>query len=211
MTESGRLLPYLLASAVLFLAPGPSVILAVSRGVAFGRGAALVAVIGNTLGLATQLLVVLLGPGLLVDSHGVFTVLKLLGAAYLVLLGVTGLRERRALEGALDVTKLAPARSGRLIRDGYIIGLTNPKGLITFTSLAPSALSSSGHPAVGALALLGVAGLAMAFLADAAWGLASASARTWFGASPDRVAALGLAGAILMIGFGIGLGVLVLA
>ncbi len=95
MITTGRLLPFLGTVFALFLAPGPSVVFVVSRGVAFGRLAALTAVAGNTLGLATQLIVVVLGPGLL-NSRELFHVLKIAGALYLLYLGIRTIAQRRA-------------------------------------------------------------------------------------------------------------------
>src|ERR1051326_4091867 len=93
---------FLLTVFVLILIPGPSVLFVVSRGVALGRRAALATVVGNAGGLALQALLVA-GVGSIVQEWGTtFTVVKLVGAAYLVLLGVLMLRERRALSTVLD-------------------------------------------------------------------------------------------------------------
>src|ERR1700691_1504370 len=101
MIATGHLTAFLLTVYVLILIPGPSVMFVVSRGVALGRRAALATVAGNTAGLALQLTLVAIGLGAIVArSEAVFTVLKLAGAAYLVLLGVRNIRERRQLAAA---------------------------------------------------------------------------------------------------------------
>ena len=74
----------------------------VSRGVALGRRAALATVLGNAAGMALVLVLVVIGIGsVLASSDAVFTGLKLVGAAYLVLLGVRSIRDRKALAGLL--------------------------------------------------------------------------------------------------------------
>jgi hypothetical protein len=79
-----HLLPFLLTVYVLIVIPGPSVLFTVSRGVALGRRAALATVLGNTSGLLLQLVLVVIGLGsILARSDTGFTVLKLVGAAYL--------------------------------------------------------------------------------------------------------------------------------
>src|ERR1700758_3311963 len=89
---------FLLTVYVLILIPGPSVLFVVSRGVALGRRAALATVVGNASGFALQLALVSLGVGAIVArSDAVFTVLRLIGAAYLVLLGVRNIRDRKKL------------------------------------------------------------------------------------------------------------------
>ncbi|HYN87271.1 MAG TPA: LysE family transporter, partial [Ardenticatenaceae bacterium] len=69
--------------------PGPSVLFVVSRGVALGRRAAMATVVGNELGLLLQVITVAIGLGTVVErSIVVYTAIKLLGAAYLIYLGV---------------------------------------------------------------------------------------------------------------------------
>jgi threonine/homoserine/homoserine lactone efflux protein len=98
MLPTHHLVAFLLTVYVLILIPGPSVLFVVSRGVALGRRAALATVAGNASGFALQLLLVSIGIGSIVArSDAVFTTLKLLGAAYLVFLGVKNIRDRKAL------------------------------------------------------------------------------------------------------------------
>jgi threonine/homoserine/homoserine lactone efflux protein len=95
MLATGHLLAFLATVYVLILVPGPSVIFTVSRGVALGRRAALITVLGNTSGLFCQLVLVVVGLGaLLASSDALFTGLRLAGAAYLILLGLRSFRDR---------------------------------------------------------------------------------------------------------------------
>jgi threonine/homoserine/homoserine lactone efflux protein len=209
--SSSALLPYLGTVLVLFIAPGPSVVLVVSRGVALGRSAALTAVAGNTLGLCTQLAVVVLGPGLLHDSHALFRVLKLAGALWLLYLGASSIRHRRDFAEAIRGDRLIPGTRQALVRDGWVVGITNPKGLITFTSIAPDVIHSShGATITLALAALGAIGVLVALIADGAWALASGTMRSRLSDSPRRSERLNVAGGILMIAFGIGLAIIAL-
>ncbi|MFZ0171547.1 MAG: LysE family transporter, partial [Acidimicrobiales bacterium] len=80
-----HLLAFSLTAFVIIVIPGPSVMFIVGRALAHGRRAALLTVIGNTLGEYVQVVVVAVGIGLLVErSILVFNVVKLAGAAYLV-------------------------------------------------------------------------------------------------------------------------------
>jgi threonine/homoserine/homoserine lactone efflux protein len=126
-----HLIPFLITVYVLIVIPGPSAVFTVSRGVALGRRAALATVLGNTSGLMLQLVIVVIGLGsVLADSESVFLVMKLLGAAYLIFLGLRSIRSRHELATLLaaDAVTAKPLRT--TIREGFLVGASNPKGLL---------------------------------------------------------------------------------
>ena len=199
---------FLLTVYVLILIPGPSVLFVVSRGVALGRRAALATVAGNASGFALQLVLVSLGVGAIVArSDTVFTALKLIGAAYLVFLGVRNIRDRKQLAKIFGPADVAPKSLRRIIREGFFVGATNPKGIIIFTAVLPQFIDrTQGHVTVQ-LALLGAICIFIALLSDGAWALASGTARHWLGSSPRRLERLSGAGGVMLIGLGVGLAV----
>jgi threonine/homoserine/homoserine lactone efflux protein len=134
LLAGGHLLTYIVTIFVLIVIPGPSVLFVVSRGVALGRRAALATVLGNTAGLGVLAIVVSLGLGSIVArSLAVFTVIKLAGAAYMVFLGVRMFRDRHALARMLDAA-VAPKGMQRMLREGFVVGITNPKAVILLFS-----------------------------------------------------------------------------
>jgi threonine/homoserine/homoserine lactone efflux protein len=199
---------FLVTVYVLILIPGPSVLFVVSRGVALGRRAALATVLGNASGFGLQLALVSLGVGAIVArSEAVFTVLKLIGACYLVLLGVRNIRDRRALAQVFGRVEVAPKSLRRIIREGFFVGATNPKGIIIFTAVLPQFIERGrGHVTIQLL-LLGLICIMIALLSDGAWAIASGTARQWLGSSPRRLARLSGAGGAMLIGLGFGLAV----
>jgi threonine/homoserine/homoserine lactone efflux protein len=201
-----HLAAFLLTIYILIVIPGPSVLFTISRGVALGRRAALATVLGNTSGLVVQLLLVAVGLGaLLARSDTVYTVVKLIGAAYLVLLGIRSIRERKQLARALRSGTVAPRSLGRTIREGFVVGLTNPKGVLIFTAILPQFIDrSQGHYTLQLLSL-GLVCALVALLSDSTWALASGTARTWLGRSPERLERLSLGGGISLIALGAGL------
>jgi threonine/homoserine/homoserine lactone efflux protein len=205
MLPTHHLLEFLLTVYVLVLIPGPSVLFVVSRGVALGRRAALATVVGNEAGLTLQLALVAIGVGSLVArSDAVFTTLKLIGAAYLVLLGVRKIRDRKSLT-EFGAGAVAPRHLGRIFREGFYVGATNPKGLLIFTAVLPQFVDrSQGHVSLQ-IALLGLICVVIALLSDAVWAFASGSAREWLGSSPRRLERLTGGGGVAMIGLGVGL------
>jgi threonine/homoserine/homoserine lactone efflux protein len=208
MLPTRHLLEYFVTVYVVILIPGPSVLFIVSRGIALGRRAALVTVLGNSGGLAVQLILVSLGLGAIIArSDAVFVTLKLAGAAYLVYLGLRNIRDRKKLAGLLGLVQDTPKPLRRIIREGFIVGVTNPKGVLIFTAILPQFIErSQGHASLQLLTL-GAISIGVAVLSDGAWGLASGSARVWLGRSPTRLERLSATGGVMLVGLGVGLAV----
>ena len=201
-----HLLAFLLTVYVLILIPGPSVLFVVSRGVALGRRSALATAVGNEIGLAVQLMLVAVGVGsILARSDAVYTTIKLIGAAYLVLLGVRSIHDRKALAAALNSTRVAPKSLARTLREGFLIGVTNPKGVLIFTAVLPQFIDRSrGHTTLQLISL-GLICVLVALLSDGVWAIASGTARTWLGSSPRRLERLSAGGGLTLIALGAGL------
>ncbi len=203
MLPTDHLPAFLLTVYVLILIPGPSVLFVVSRGVALGRRAALATVLGNASGFVLQLTLVVVGVGsILARSDTVFTSLKLIGAAYLVVLGARSIRDRKQLPEVLMNTGIAPRSLVTIVREGFFVGATNPKGLIIFTAVLPQFIDrSQGHASLQ-LASLGMVCVMIALLSDGLWGLASGTAREWLGRSPQRLERLSAGGGLTLIALG---------
>lgn len=101
---TGSLGAFAAVSVVLVAIPGPSVAFTISRALSYGRRVALLNVVGNTMGLVAQVLVVAAGLGVVIErSAQVFEGIEPTGAAYLVWLGIGALRHRRSLADALGL------------------------------------------------------------------------------------------------------------
>src|SRR3546814_13547409 len=124
MTDAHSLFAFVVASTLLIIVPGPSVLFVISRGVALGRRAALLTVAGNSAGAFAQVIVVAAGLGALLERSAVlFDAIRLLGAAYLVYLGVQMVRHRREGSALPDVT-LAIGRASCRERVGQYVCIT---------------------------------------------------------------------------------------
>lgn len=205
MLTADRLLAFVLVVTALIAVPGPSVLFVVSRGVALGRKAAVATAFGNEAGLLLQVVAIAFGLGALVTrSVLVFSVIKLLGAAYLVYLGVQAWRHRRDLAASLaDTAVPATQRTGRILREGFVVGATNPKGLLIFTSVLPQFVDPASGNTTGQFLVLGKICIAVALVSDSVWGLLAGSARTWLGRSPRRLELMGGAAGVTMVGLGV--------
>lgn len=207
MITSGQLVAFGLAAFVLIAIPGPSVVFVIGRALVYGRAVALATVVGNSLGLLVIITAVALGLGVVVaESILVFTVIKLVGAGYLVWLGVQALRHRA------DFTSVAigddrPLPVGRAVRQGFVVGVTNPKAFMIFGAVLPQFLDrGAGHLPVQML-LLGLVGFVIGLMSDGLWALIASQLREWFARSPRRGEAVGTVGGVSMIGLGVGLAV----
>jgi threonine/homoserine/homoserine lactone efflux protein len=205
---SRHLAEFLITVYVLILIPGPSVLFVISRGVSRGRRAAFVSAVGNETGLVLQLALVSVGLGAIVArSDAVFTVLKLIGAAYLVFLGVRNIRDRKRLAELFGASSSLPKPLGRIYREGAIVGATNPKGILIFTAVLPQFIDrSQGHVTLQ-IASLGLICVVIALLSDGLWALLSGTARQWLGSSPRRLQRMSATGGVMLVGLGIGLAV----
>jgi threonine/homoserine/homoserine lactone efflux protein len=197
-----HLLEFVLLSYALIVVPGPNVLFVISRSLQLGRRAGIAAVVGGQLGVYAQIVAVALGVGALVEaSVAVFTVIRLAGAAYLVFLGVQAIRHRKSLAAVLAGT-VPPASTRRMLRDGFVVGVTNPKAMIFFAAVLPQfADRAAGHVPVQLL-LLGAIFMNMALISDSIWALAAGTARSWFTRSPRRLELVGGASGLVMIGIG---------
>jgi threonine/homoserine/homoserine lactone efflux protein len=200
-----HLLAFVLIATVLILVPGPSVLFVVTRSLTLGPRAGLATVLGNAAGVYVQVVAVALGVGTLVqESIHVFTAIKLVGAAYLVFLGVQTFRHRRSLLAALDAPverKLAR----RILGDAFVVGIFNPKVIVFFMAILPQFADRSAGSVPVQLLLLGAIFCLIALLCDSMWALAAGAARSWLVGSPQRLAAIGGTGGVVMIGLGAGL------
>ncbi|WP_030527110.1 LysE family translocator [Phycicoccus jejuensis] len=204
MPSAATVLAFALASVVIVAIPGPSVLFTIGRALSAGRRAALLTVLGNAGGILTQIVAIAVGLGPLVaSSAAVYTGLKLVGAGYLVYLGVQSVRHRRDLAAALS-SGLPPAPASHAVRAGYVVGVTNPKSLVFFMALLPQFVDRTG-PVALQLLVLGAVFAVVALAGDGAVALAASRFREWFASSPRRMERVGGVGGLMMVGLGTGL------
>jgi len=206
--SSDQALAFALAAFVIIVIPGPSVVFVIGRALSYGRPVALASVAGNTLGLVTIVALVALGLGAVVqESIVVFTVLKLAGAAYLVWLGVEAFRHRRDFLVPAGTDVRAPMTVGRAIRQGYVVGASNPKGYIMLAAVLPQFVDRGDGQVPLQMLLLGLMATLIGLVSDSTWALVASQLRTWFNRSPRRGEAMGAVGGASMIGLGVAVAV----
>lgn len=201
MVPSTNLLAFALVALVLIVVPGPSVLFVVGRTLALGRRGGLLSVLGNALGELLQVAAVALGIGVvLAGSLVLFAAVKFAGAAYLIYLGIQAIRHRAGGPAAAEPSRSASA--ARILREGFIVGATNPKSVVFFVAVLPQFVDYSAGGIPLQLGLLGAVFLLIALVSDSAWALAAGTARHWFARSPKRISVLSTTGGLMMIGLG---------
>jgi threonine/homoserine/homoserine lactone efflux protein len=203
MISTGQLLSYAVASFVLIVVPGPGVLFVVGRALAHGRRTAIATAAGHAAGNYVVAACVAVGLGTLLErSAQVFVAVKLAGAVYLVWLGVQAIRHRGSLAEAMS--SAAGQRAGRLaLRDGFVVGVTNPKAFILFGAILPQFVNRAAGHVPAQMLLLALVSVSIGVVSDSMWGLAASGVRAWFTRSPRRFALVGGAGGLAMIGVGV--------
>lgn len=193
-----------LAAFIVIAIPGPSVMFVIGRALAYGRSVALASVVGNTVGLFTVMLLVAVGLGAVVGrSVAVFTAIKIAGAAYLVWLGIQAIRHRTAIHVDDEDGAHPVLRWDRAARQGYLVGVGNPKAFMIFAALLPQFVDRAAGGVPAQMLLLGLLAVLIGLASDTVWAIAASGLRSWFNASPRRGRALGATGGASMIGLGI--------
>lgn len=164
MLDTSTLVPFVLASALLVLIPGPAVMYIVSTGISRGRRAAFASVLGIETGAMVHVAAAAVGASALVASSTIaFSILKSAGAVYLFYLGWKTLRSRDSALEPASPTESSPWRS---FARGMLVNALNPKVALFFLAFIPQFV----RPGQGAVALqfllLGAIFIAVAFVID---------------------------------------------
>ncbi len=173
---------FTVASLALIALPGQDMILVMSRSIAQGAKAGVVTAAGVSIGLVGHTVLATLGLGVILrTSEWLFLALKLVGAAYLLYLGVGLLRTKR---GGLAMQAAAPRPLGKLFLDGAFSNLSNPKIAVFYFAFLPQFVSpSTQHPTLTVF-VLGLAFAGLTFLVKAPVAIFSGALSAWLRSRP---------------------------
>jgi threonine/homoserine/homoserine lactone efflux protein len=189
-------------SLAVIVVPGPSVMFAISRALVAGRGNALLAVLGNASGVFSQVVFIAFGIGVIVTGSDLaYALLKVVGAAYLVWLGMDAIRHRH--EAVRATSPAGSPASTRPWRDGFVVGITNPKSVVFLAALLPRYVEPAEGPPAFQMIALGALFCGIALVSDGVWALLAARARRWFAGDPRRLAWTSVAGGLTMMALGL--------
>lgn len=158
--------------------PGPAVLLAINNGMTRGVKSVVMSSLGNIMGLFLLSSAAMIGLGaVLKTSTALFTVLKVIGAAYLIYLGYKKFTQKEAFLDEIAISKKNNKSNWRLFKEGFFIATTNPKAVIFFTALFPLFIDT-GSPVLPQFLILTLTFMLYSFAFLVAYG--------WFSKSIKR-------------------------
>jgi len=200
MIEASWIL-FVVASLVLIATPGQDMILVMSRSVAQGTAAGVVTAAGVSVGLVGHTILATLGLGaILRTSEWLFIALKLVGAAYLLYLGIGLLRTRRA---SLALGSGGARSLGKLFLDGALSNLSNPKVAIFYFAFLPQFVSPSAQHPTLTVFVLGLAFAVLTFVVKAPVGVFSGALSGWLRSHPGALAWVYRCSGAILVGLGV--------
>jgi threonine/homoserine/homoserine lactone efflux protein len=167
LISPSSLLLFIAGALILLLTPGPAILYIVSRGLAHGRSAALVSVLGVVAGAMIHVLIAMVGlSAILASSVLAFQCVKYVGAAYLIYLGIRTLRS--------SDTPLLEAANGdknlwRIFSQGLLVNLLNPKTALFFLAFLPQFVNPGRGHATFQICQLGILFALMSLITDSGW------------------------------------------
>jgi threonine/homoserine/homoserine lactone efflux protein len=187
---------FLVITTVLIITPGPIVTLVIATGAREGMRAALTTVVGTTLGNALLLAAIAFGLSWVVrNAATLFEILRWIGAAYLIWLGIQAWRH------AGETGAASLPRGHVHVWRGFAVALSNPKTIAFFTAFLPQFVDS-GLPVEPQLALMCTVSVVLAAITDSGWAVAAGLGRAWFMHS-WRAKLLGRLSGVALIGGGV--------
>ena len=164
---------FVVASVVLLLTPGPAVLYIVARSVEQGRAAGLVSVLGIHLGTIVHIAAAAIGlSAVIVSSALAFAIVKYLGAAYLIWIGIRTIMARDP-DAEAPAASVAPLRG--VFRDGFVVNLFNPKTAIFLLAFLPQFVDTT-RAVHWQILVLGLTFMALGIISDALFAVAAGAA-----------------------------------
>ena len=177
MLDTSRLTLFFITAFVILVTPGPAVLYIIARSVDQGRLAGIVSTLGVGFGTMFHVAAAALGISALMATSAVaFSVLKYLGAAYLIYLGIRKLMERDPDAGQ---RVRVPESLGRIFWQGVVVNVLNPKTALFFLAFLPQFIDVPRGHATLQMILLGLLFVVMGIFSDGVWALFAGSAGSW--------------------------------
>jgi len=199
-----RLWEYLIATTLIILAPGPSVLFTIARAIAWGRVAAIATVIGNAFGMFLVSVLVAFGLGPLLQSSKLFyNGIQWAGGAYLIYLGYSAIAASKIDAQGLQKTEGSKPSFFTSIKNGFWVGVLNPKSIVFFAAILPQFVDPEKNNVTAQLLLLGAIFATIALISDGSYGLLAGTVRSWLAGDVKRLIFMRRFGGVVMIGLGV--------
>ena len=199
-----RLWEYLIATILIILAPGPSVLFTIDRAIAWGRASAVETVAGNTIGMFLVSVLVAFGLGPILQSSLLFyNGVQWAGGLYLIYLGYSAIKASKIdAQGMQKTEEIKPTLFTSAI-NGFWVGALNPKSIVFFAAILPAFVDQEKDTVTQQLLILGLIFCVIAFISDGTYGLLAGTARQWLSSDINRLIFMRRFGGVVMIGLGV--------
>ena len=179
--EFSTWLLFIVVGLVAIISPGPAILLAISNSIRFGMSKVFLSSLGNVCGLFILSSAAVFGLGaILKTSTSLFLTIKLVGAAYLIYLGMRQWRSKTNFFGADKGQFFSSKKSNkRFFMEGFLIAMTNPKAILFFTALFPQFINTQ-LSMIPQFMIMTFTFMGMSFLVLMTYGLLSNKAKHWF-------------------------------
>ncbi len=200
--DAASLWLFFTAALVMLLIPGPAVLYIVGRSIEQGRGAGIVSILGIHAATLVHIAAAVMGlSAILASSALAFSAVKYAGAAYLIWLGFKKIFGR--VENGGTTAALPKHRHARLLREGFIVNLLNPKTAMFFLAFLPQFVDPSrGHVGMQ-MAFLGMLFTLLGLITDGCYALAAGATGNWLKRSSGYLKWERYCTGTLLIGLGV--------
>ena len=177
LPSHSSLVLFVSAAVVLLAIPGPAVLYILGRSIGHGRSAGLVSALGIGVGTLVHVAAAAVGlSALLVSSATAFSVVKYVGAGYLIYLGVQKLRQEDSFEASSEAAR---TKLSRVFGQGIVVNILNPKTALFFFAFLPQFVDPARGRVPVQILSLGVLFAVMGVLSDSVWALSSGTVAHW--------------------------------
>ena len=197
-------LMYVVVAFFYIISPGPAIFLAISNGMTSNMKAVALSSFGNICGLFILSAVSILGLGaLLLTSATLFTIVKVIGAGYLIFLGLKQIKNSKSGTFTNTTSQYGDRRKRSIFYEGFWMAVTNPKPILFFTALFPQFLNLDSALAPQFFVLTSIF-MIISFLSLCSYGLVSKVAKGWL-SNERRMSWFHRVTGGIFIGMGLGL------
>jgi len=204
MIDTTSLTLFILASLALLIMPGPAVFYIVARSIEQGRIAGLVSTLGVTFASVIHVIFAALGlSALILQSAVMFTIIKYLGAVYLIYLGLRTLLSKNQ---PVNTVKLEPLKLRQIFWQGFIVNMLNPKTAIFFLAFLPQFVNPENGSVPLQFIILGMIFVILAITSDSIYALIAGTAKEFLSSSQTALNIQKYFSASVYIGLGIATG-----
>lgn len=170
---------FMAVAIIAVISPGPAILLSISNSIRFGVGKVVLSSFGNICGLLILSTTAIFGLGaILKTSTTLFLIIKLIGAAYLIYLGIRQWQSKTNFFDGVEKGSVQIKSNKRFFVEGFLIAMTNPKAILFFTALFPQFINTQ-QTLVPQFLIMTFTFMVISFVALVMYGLLATKAKHW--------------------------------